>query len=53
MCNRIIPHNGDDIVHWERITDKIIVHDLLLKLQRKYFIQANEMPLASAKWNDQ
>ena len=53
MWDRILPKNGQDILHWERITDKVVVEDMLLAWQRKHFTQANETPLASVSWNDQ
>ena len=53
MWARILPHNGNDVIHWERITDKTTVEKLLLQWQRKHFTQANETPLASVEWNDE
>ena len=52
IWDRILPYNGNDILHWERVTDKKLVQTMLLLWQRKHFTQANETPLASTEWND-
>ena len=52
IWNRILPKNGNDIVNWERVTEKNLVQSMLLQWQRKHFTQANETPLASTQWND-
>ena len=52
MWKKILPQNGKNIKDWERITDKKIVQDLMLKWQRKHFTQAQESPCGTTEWND-
>jgi len=50
MWERILPNNGKDIKDWERITDKNMIHKMLLQWQRKHFTQAQETPLGNVEW---
>ena len=53
MWDRIYPTNGNDILRWERVTDKKTVDELLLGWQRQHFLQTNETPFATSEWRDQ
>lgn len=53
IWDRIELHNGEDIHNWDRVTDKKLVVDMLLRWQQKHFAQATETPFSCEEWEEQ
>ena len=50
MWRKIEKNNGKDIRHWEQISDREKMEEILVLWQRQHFTQASETPLSTREW---
>jgi len=52
IWNKLLKYNGADVKSWERIDDRKLVEELIVKWQQLYFGQSKNTPLAAKEWEE-
>jgi len=52
IWNKLLKYNGADVKSWERVDDRKLVEELIVKWQQLYFGQSKNTPLAAKEWEE-